>query len=151
MRSPVPYLILPLVLVGLVRVEPVTGQTPNPKQAAQSFTLYHTFGTKADKESIPKGLRPFRASLLRTGYQSFTSAGASTIKLIPGQKQTVDLPKGMGHAEITLNGNVVSVRLVNEKSKSLGSYRSTRFPQYIVTDKLKSGGAQYILILKKNK
>ena len=57
----------------------------------------------------------------------------------------------MGHAEITLNGNVVSVRLVNKKSKSLGSYRSTRFPQYIVTDKLKSGGAQYVLILKKNK
>ena len=151
MRSPVPYLILPLVLVGLVRVEPVTGQTPNPKQAAQSFTLYHTFGTKADQESIPPGLRPFRRSLLRTGYKSFTSAGTDSIQLIPGKKQTVKLPKGLGQAEITLKGTVVSVRLLNAKGKSLGDYRSTRFPQYIVTEKLKSAGAQYVLILKKKK
>ena len=71
------------------------------------------------------------------------------IQLSPGKKQTVNLPKGMGRAEITLNGGVVSVRLLDKKGKSLGSYRTTSFPQYIVTGKLKSAGSQYILILKK--
>ncbi|MFQ5653153.1 MAG: hypothetical protein ACE5GW_00300 [Planctomycetota bacterium] len=137
-------LILSLLLGGAL---PALGEDPKPT----AVVLHHALGKKGEKESIPAKLKPYRKLLLKVGNQ-FEYGGGQTLQLTVGKSRSAKLPRGLGSASISIDRKgSVQVKLLDPKRKLLGSFRSGRFPLFIVNEKLKAGGAQYVLIIDKKR
>jgi hypothetical protein len=69
-------------------------------------------------------------------------------QLKPGAEKLVTLPGKLGKARISLDARgVATVKIVDMKGKSLGTYRSSRFPLVIANNRLRIDGKPYVFIL----
>lgn len=118
-------------------------QTP-PKNS--SVILYHAVADGSAK-TLPKELAPYRSQLRRVSA-GFRLAGKKRQSLTPSRPTSVDLPSRLGKAIITVDPRgTLTVKIMDSKGKSLGTYRSSRMPFLLVNDKLKVGGKDYVLII----
>lgn len=116
-------------------------------ETAQKVTLFTAVAEPGDEEKIPEKLKPYRKSLLRVAKR-FRLAGTKHETLEPGKPMTVKLPEKLGDAKITWSGKTATVELTRD-DKALGTFKVSRFPFYLVNEKLKVGGQQVVLILDK--
>lgn len=119
------------------------GQTPAKNSAVM---LYHAVADDSAK-TLPKELAPYRSQLRRVSA-GFRLAGKKRQALSPTRSTSVDLPSRLGKAIITVDARgTLTVKIMDSKGKSLGTYRSNRMPFLLVNDKLKIGGKDYVLII----
>ncbi|NCF56006.1 MAG: hypothetical protein GWP41_07030 [Planctomycetia bacterium] len=124
-------------------------QTPEFKKrqvAEKKLRVLHVRGN--DSGDIPEKLNKYKRYLRRAGAQHWKLLSEKTATLKGTQTQRVSLPGKIGKAIISVDAKkVATVRFVDEKGKSLGTYRSSRFPLVIVNQRLKLDGHPYVFIL----
>ena len=129
--------------VFLPQTPALHGQTP---AKASTVVLYHVVADDSAK-TLPKDLTPYRAQLLRVA-KGFRLEGKKSQRLSPGKASTVELPAKLGRVTLTMGAKgTLTVKLVDKKGKSLGTYRSSRLPVLLVNDRLKIGGKDYVLVI----
>ena len=138
-------LLLSITSAGRVAAEsPV--QVDRLTAMAVSLDVVHTVGT--DAGGIPDSLKKYGKYLRRAGSENWKLTSRKTQRLNPGAEKLVTLPGKLGKARISLDAKgVATVKIVDMKGKSLGTYRSSRFPLVIANNRLRIGGKPYVFIL----
>ena len=114
--------------------------------AEKKLRVMHVRGN--DSGDIPEKLNKYKRYLRRAGTQHWKLLSEKTVTLKGTKTQRVSLPGKIGQAIISVDAKkVATVRFVDEKGKSLGTYRSSRFPLVIVNQRLKLDGQPYVFIL----
>ncbi len=120
------------------------------KTAETTFDVHHAVAT--DKGGIPTNLSKYGKYLRRAGSENWKLSSKSQTKPSPGSEKTVTLPGKLGKARISIDAKgVATVKIMDTSGKSLGSYRSSRFPLVIANQRLRIGGKPYVLILDRPK
>ncbi|MGB1071742.1 MAG: hypothetical protein ACPG1Z_08740, partial [Planctomycetota bacterium] len=97
---------------------------------------------------VPKNLKKYTNYLRRAGSQHWKLQSQKAIQLKGTQPLEVALPEKLGKAIISVDAKkVATVRFMDPQGKSLGKYRSSRFPLVIVNQRMKLKGQPYVFIL----
>ncbi len=116
---------------------------------AVSVDVIHTVG--ADSGGIPSSLSKYSKYLGRAGSPNWKLNSRKKYSLTSGAEKLVTLPGKLGKARISLDAKgIATVKIVDMKGKSLGTYRSSRFPLVIANNRLKIGGKPYVFILDRS-
>ena len=117
---------------------------------ATTFDVVHAVAT--DAGGIPDNLKKYGKYLRRAGAENWKLEARKQPKPVPGSSKTVTLPGKLGKAIISLDAKgIATVKIVDSRGKSLGSYRSSRFPLVIANQRLRINGKPYVLILDRPK
>lgn len=124
----------------------VSAENPSPAKASGDLRVLHVRG--ADSGDIPAQLKKYSNYLRRAGAQHWKLEEEKSVRLQGTQPLEVALPGKLGKAIISVDAKkVATVRFLDAKGKSLGKYRSSRFPLVIVNQRLKLKGQPYVFIL----
>jgi len=148
--------LLLLTTVGHGAVEPtVSSSSSNPtpwlNRSASiplevSLDVVHTVGVTSG--GIPDTLTRYGKYLRRAGSQHWKMNAKKRERLSPGAEKLIPLPGKLGKARVSIDAKgVATVKIVDMKGKSLGTYRSSRFPLVIANNRLRIGGQPYVFIL----
>lgn len=126
----------------------LTAETPtrlfNPM--AVSLDVVHTVGVSSG--GIPKTLTRYGKYLRRAGSEHWKLNAKKRVQMSPGAEKLITLPGKLGKARVSLDAKgVATVKIVDMKGKSLGTYRSSRFPLVIANNRLRIDGQPYVFIL----
>jgi hypothetical protein len=138
-------LVLSITSAGRAAAEsPLQGDRVSPM--AVSLDVVHTVGT--DAGGVPDSLKKYGKYLRRAGSENWKLTSRKSQQLKPGAEKLVTLPGKLGKARISLDARgVATVKIVDMKGKSLGTYRSSRFPLVIANNRLRIDGKPYVFIL----
>jgi len=127
----------------------IAGDAKSPSVAI-SFDVVHA--SSSDSGGIPDSLKKYGKYLRRAGSENWKFLAKNPTKPVPGTPKTVKLPGKLGKAIISLDAKgVATVKIMDNRGKSLGSYRSSRFPLVIANQRLRIDGKPYVLILDRSK
>ena len=108
--------------------------------------MVHTVGVTSG--GIPDTLTRYGKYLRRAGSQHWKMNAKKRERLSPGAEKLIPLPGKLGKARVSIDAKgVATVKIVDMKGKSLGTYRSSRFPLVIANNRLRIGGQPYVFIL----
>jgi len=125
------------------------GDAKSPSVAI-SFDVVHA--SSSDSGGIPDSLKKYGKYLRRAGSENWKFLTRNPTKPVPGTPKTVNLPGKLGKAIISVDARgVATVKIMDIRGKSLGSYRSSRFPLVIANQRLRIDGKPYVLILDRSK
>jgi hypothetical protein len=125
-------------------------QDANSSSAAVSLEVVHT--SASDSGGIPDSLKKYGKYLRRAGSENWKFHSRNSPKPVPGTPKTVNLPAKLGKAIISIDAKgVATVKILDSRGKSLGIYRSSRFPLVIANQRLRIDGKPYVLILDRLK
>ncbi|MBT5738685.1 MAG: hypothetical protein HOI29_09005 [Planctomycetes bacterium] len=111
-----------------------------------SLDVVHTVGVTSG--GIPDTLTRYGKYLRRAGSQHWKLNTKKRERLSPGAEKMIPLPGKLGKARVSIDAKgVATVKIVDMKGKSLGTYRSSRFPLVIANNRLRIGGQPYVFIL----
>ncbi|MGB1661650.1 MAG: hypothetical protein ACPHP7_10370 [Planctomycetota bacterium] len=118
----------------------------DPAKGPDRLRVLHVTG--ADSGDVPKNLKKYTNYLRRAGSQHWKLQSQKAIQLKGTQPLEVALPEKLGKAIISVDAKrVATVRFMDPQGKSLGKYRSSRFPLVIVNQRMKLKGQPYVFIL----
>ena len=118
----------------------------DPAKGPERLRVLHVSGT--DSGDVPASLKKYGNYLRRAGSQHWKLQSEKAIQLKGTQPLEVALPNKLGKAIISVDAKrVATVRFLDPQGKSLGKYRSSRFPLVIVNQRLKLKGQPYVFIL----
>lgn len=138
-----------MVNFAVADVTPTAGMTKSIT-AETTFDVVHTVATAAG--GVPDNLKKYGKYLRRAGSEHWKLVTKKQTKPVPGTPKTVTLPGKLGKAVISLDAKgVATVKIMDSGGKSLGSYRSSRFPLVIANQRLRIDGKPYVLILDRPK
>ncbi|MDE0957611.1 MAG: hypothetical protein OSB12_03140 [Planctomycetota bacterium] len=111
-----------------------------------SLDVVHTVGVTSG--GIPDTLSRYGKYLRRAGSQHWKMNAKKRERLTPGAEKLILLPGKLGKARVSIDTKgVATVKIVDMKGKSLGTYRSSRFPLVIANNRLRISGQPYVFIL----
>ena len=114
--------------------------------AEVSLDVVHTVGVTSG--GIPDTLTRYGKYLRRAGSDHWKLNAKKRERLSPGAEKLILLPGKLGKARVSIDAKgVATVKIVDMKGKSLGTYRSSRFPLVIANNRLRIGGQPYVFIL----
>ncbi len=145
-QSGILALLLATVLIGNVGECSVFAGVQNSIKSIGDLRVLHVTG--ADSGDIPAQLKKYSNYLRRAGAQHWKLEKEKSVRLQGTQPLEVALPAKLGKAIISVDAKkVATVRFLDANGKSLGKYRSSRFPLVIVNQRLKLKGQPYVFIL----
>ena len=111
-----------------------------------SLDVVHTVGVTSG--GIPDTLSRYGKYLRRAGSQHWKMNAKKRERLTPGAEKLILRPGKLGKARVSIDTKgVATVKIVDMKGKSLGTYRSSRFPLVIANNRLRISGQPYVFIL----
>ncbi|MEC9476264.1 MAG: hypothetical protein VX764_04425 [Planctomycetota bacterium] len=141
--------VIAMVDLAVADVAPAAAMTRSIP-VATTFDVVHTVAT--DAGGISDKLKKYGKYLRRAGSDHWKLESRKQTKPVPGTPKTVALPGKLGKAIISLDAKgVATVKILDNGGKSLGSYRSSRFPLVIANQRLRINGKPYVLILDRPK
>ena len=127
----------------------IAGDAKSPSVAI-SFDVVHA--SSSDSGGIPDSLKKYGKYLRRAGSENWKFHSKNSPKPVPGTPKTVNLPGKLGKATISIDAKgVATVKILDSRGKSLGTYRSSRFPLVIANQRLRIDGKPYVFILDRSK
>lgn len=139
------YLLMSLMCLTFAG-SPLFAATDDPAPKQDRLRILHVSGH--DSGGVPAELKKFSNYLRRAGANHWKLQEEKAVRLKGTKPLEVALPGKLGKAIISVDAKkVATVRFLDPKGKSLGKYRSSRFPLVIVNQRLKLKGQPYVFIL----